>query len=179
MKSLIKWNGPVYTAQLLCLMFIGLFKVITWVDFQFQSFLVITVYYKIINQENSKWNVWEKSFVGANLKYFLCKDFIKIFLRIKICNFVSIWVLATDRDKFFSVDEPIQFTIAEMLIFINSKYQRNNFSCFILVFFPFVIITSYEDWKLIKNYWKIVFFLQNNILLTCNIKTLCIVRNCI
>ena len=30
-KSIIKWNGPVYTAQLLCPMLIWLFNVIAWV----------------------------------------------------------------------------------------------------------------------------------------------------
>ena len=31
-KSVTKWNGAIYTAQLLRLKFIGLFKVITWVQ---------------------------------------------------------------------------------------------------------------------------------------------------
>ena len=52
-KSNIEQNGSVYTAQLLCPMLIGLFKVITWV-FLFQSFLDITLSYKII--ENRIYN---------------------------------------------------------------------------------------------------------------------------
>ena len=56
-KSL-KWNGSVYVAQLLCLMFIGLFKVITWV----KSRLPISIFsfkekFNVSQKESYWWNI--------------------------------------------------------------------------------------------------------------------------